>query len=477
MASPLHSCSNVTINRRDVQLSPLNLRRRHARAPSFREVLLAGGHTNSSSNMGPVATGVAVATAPTQQQWSDEDECIQVSDSFQAAEGAELADGLVISKHVGSGSTADVYKLKVTAGYSAVGSNDNSKGKQKELVLKVAKSVPGLQSAFKREWMLGRRLNAVARQVPELKCIIHTGPAVITKDQKGKVVFKGCVLEGINGKSLDKRLQDDDSFCDVDFIKLMLKQVLSALHKSQALVGFEHGDMRISNIMEHAPDPAAFEQLLQNPDSWRKAGFESAAGAAVAKGLLTFRILDFGHSTINDRRSHAYLVKDAKQDGSCGGLALGRLPRAKGFLEAFYSFWYKDKSDAWRLLRSLATRLDGRAWPQRRQADVLALYKLMEDVLDLKLQARFFQDVELSAEGNLRRMKSEEKVFDESSQQFVAIKEVAVLDMTAKPRRFKLLRAAREKLLRLWSRFFSRKPRVTAKEVLQKMTDLGLIED
>lgn len=44
-------------------------------------------------------------------------------------------------------------------------------------------------------------------------------------------------------------------------------------------------------------------------------------------------------------------------DSSCGGLALGRLPRQKGFIEAFYSFWYKGKSDSWRLLRSLATRL------------------------------------------------------------------------------------------------------------------------
>lgn len=51
------------------------------------------------------------------------------------------------------------------------------------------------------------------------------GPAVISKDAKGKTVFKGTVLEGINGKSLDKRLQDDASFCDVDFILLMLKQV------------------------------------------------------------------------------------------------------------------------------------------------------------------------------------------------------------------------------------------------------------
>lgn len=33
-----------------------------------------------------------------------------------------------------------------------------------------------------------------------------------------------------------------------------------------------------------------------------------------------------------------------------------------------------------------------RAWPVRRQADVAALYRFMEDVLDLKLEARYFED-------------------------------------------------------------------------------------
>ncbi len=56
------------------------------------------------------------------------------------------------------------------------------------------------------------------------------------------------------------------------------------------------------------------------------------------------------------------------------------------------------------------------------------------------------------------------------------LREVATLDVTAKPRRFKLLRALREKVLRLWSRFFSRKPSVSAREVLKKMRELGLIE-
>jgi hypothetical protein len=71
---------------------------------------------------------------------------------------------------------------------------------------------------------------------------------------------------------------------------------------------------------------------------------------------------------------------------------------------------------------------------------------------------------------------SSDRVYDESSGGFVEVKEVAVLDVTAKPRRFKLLQGFREKVLRWWSRLFSRKPRVSAKEVLQRMRELGLIQ-
>lgn len=58
-----------------------------------------------------------------------------------------------------------------------------------------------------------------------LLLLLISGPAVLSCDSKGRAVFKGCVLEAINGKSLDKRLQDDTTFCDVDFILHMLKQV------------------------------------------------------------------------------------------------------------------------------------------------------------------------------------------------------------------------------------------------------------
>lgn len=46
---------------------------------------------------------------------------MQVDESFEAAEGAQLSPHLKVAKHVGSGTSADVYKLQ-------------SDGKQPELV-------------------------------------------------------------------------------------------------------------------------------------------------------------------------------------------------------------------------------------------------------------------------------------------------------------------------------------------------------
>lgn len=37
---------------------------------------------------------------------------MQVDESFEAAEGAQLSPHLKVAKHVGSGTSADVYKLQ-----------------------------------------------------------------------------------------------------------------------------------------------------------------------------------------------------------------------------------------------------------------------------------------------------------------------------------------------------------------------------
>jgi hypothetical protein len=46
-------------------------------------------------------------------------------------------------------------------------------------VLKMAKPVPGAQAAFEREWMLGRRINAVAERSAAVNLLIHTGGRVM----------------------------------------------------------------------------------------------------------------------------------------------------------------------------------------------------------------------------------------------------------------------------------------------------------
>eukprot|EP00775_Hariotina_reticulata_P012014 gene12014-12158_t len=324
--------------------------------------------------------------------------CIsRVENDFSAADGIQLTDQLQIGKNIGSGSTADVYQLLlVPDGNQGGGGSGNASGMSKSAqsaprkagqVLKWAKPVPGLRQAFQREWMLGRRLNAAAQHDASLSILLQTGPAVVSCSPSGheghqqqhhqhhhdRLVFRGAVLEGINGQSLDKRLEEDSSFCDIDFILACLQ----------------------------------------------KHGYDSAASAALAQGILSFKLLDWGHSTIHE--------------------------------------------------------LDGRAWPERKRQKVLKFYDLIEDLLGLKLQARFFQDVAIGPDGQARRLGSSEVVYDEVQQGYVKLAEVPALDMTAKPRRFKLLRSLRDKVLRWWSRLFSRRPRVSAREVLHRMRHKDLL--
>jgi hypothetical protein len=242
--------------------------------------------------------------------------------------------------------------------------------------------------------------------------------------------------------------------------------------------------------MEHVLDPAAYEQLQKDPNSWRKQGYESAASAALDQGILTLKLLDWGHSDIHESSSRRVLLsveQDAatKHDqyissssgGSGTSLALQRLPPAKGFIEAVYTFWYKDKSDAWRLFHSLAPRLDGRAWPERKRQQVLEFYELVSELQDVKLEAKFFDDLAVAPVGNLRRLGSDEPVYDEDAGKFVKLSEKPGQDVTAKPKRGKWFRAIRDVMLRGWSRWFSRRKRVTFKQVLKKMKKQGLVPD
>lgn len=48
---------------------------------------------------------------------------------------------------------------------------------------------------------------------------------MVSYSSSQELVFRGSVLEGLNGKSLDKRLEEDPSFCDIDFLLAALTKV------------------------------------------------------------------------------------------------------------------------------------------------------------------------------------------------------------------------------------------------------------
>jgi hypothetical protein len=93
-----------------------------------------------------------------------------------------------------------------------------------------------------------------------------------------------------------------------------------------------------------------------------------------------------------------------------------------------------------------------------------------------KLTANFFSDTEAMPDGSERRLVEGEVVGDPGgSGGFVRLEEAPALDVTAKPRRWRWFKAVRDVLLRLGSRFFSRKPRVSARHVLRRMEARGLL--
>jgi hypothetical protein len=50
--------------------------------------------------------------------------------------------------------------------------------------------------------------------------------------------------------------------------------------------------------MEHSSDHKALQALRDDPAAWQGQEYVSPESAALARGLLTFKILDFGHSKV-----------------------------------------------------------------------------------------------------------------------------------------------------------------------------------
>lgn len=105
----------------------------------------------------------------------------------------------------------------------------------------------------------------------------------------------------------------------------------------------------------------------------------------------------------------------------------------------------------------------------------MSFYELVSELQDVKLQAKFFDDTTVDPDGKVRRLSASEPVYDKDAGEFVKLAELPGQDVTAKPQRWKLLRAVRDIVLRGWSRWFSRRKRVSFRDVLKKMRRRGLL--
>lgn len=99
--------------------------------------------------------------------------------------------------------------------------------------------------------------------------------------------------------------------------------------------------------MEDVTDPHAYEALLREPQTWRAAGYESATSAALDRGALGVKLLDWGHSELSESKSRAALLAALQDsgggDGGAASLALERLPPAKGLVEVVYTFFLQGR--------------------------------------------------------------------------------------------------------------------------------------
>jgi hypothetical protein len=105
----------------------------------------------------------------------------------------------------------------------------------------------------------------------------------------------------------------------------------------------------------------------------------------------------------------------------------------------------------------------------------MTFYELVSELQDVKLEAKFFDDLAVDPNnGNVRRLGSSERVYDPDADEMVKLSEKPGLDVTAKPQRGKWFRSVRDVILRGWSRWFSRRKTVSFKSVVKKMKKKGL---
>ena len=182
---------------------------------------------------------------------------------------------------------------------AAASSPLNGNSLETDLKLTPAHLVQDLQ----HEWELGVRIMAVLRdENGYLPGYTSTYDSCVSVNEAGKMIFRGMVLEQINGYPVRKRLQDP-SFSNIKYVREMLYQLLSALDRGQRLLGFTHADMGLGNVMEHYPEvypEGTYERAEDIP------GFvESGSGHVMPLGpKLEFKIIDYGLVELNDKLAY-----------------------------------------------------------------------------------------------------------------------------------------------------------------------------
>jgi len=129
-----------------------------------------------------------------------------------------------------------------------------------------------------------------------------TFDSCVSVNEAGKMIFRGMVLEQINGYPVRKRLQDP-SFSNIKYVREMLYQLLTALDRGQRLLGFTHADMGLGNVMEHYPEVYPEGTYASAEDI---PGFlESGSGHVMPLGpKLEFKIIDYGLVELNDKLAY-----------------------------------------------------------------------------------------------------------------------------------------------------------------------------
>lgn len=369
---------------------------------------------------------------------------------FKQEPGTELYEGVFLGKLLGAGSQANVYTLVDKDGKPLnkvlkIGHTDIA---HTMILNKFAASMMDLQ----HEWELGIRIMAVLRdENGYLPGYTSTFDSCVSHDEKtGKVMFRGMILEQINGYPVRKRLQDPN-FCNIKYVREMLFQLLTALDRGQRKLGFIHADFGLGNVMEHYPEVYPEGTVTSAADL---PGFEeSGSGSVLPLGpKMEFKIIDYGLVELNDKLAYTaggttpgqtlnklehefseHVGEDAGVEfgpeghGKCDAWKLQRpstLPAGQkpdyflvkplhkgkhsrkkihkddaqerttingacGPVEKMYRKFWARKGDVFHLLLALGAMLSERVWPKEDEREVRMFAHLVYHVTGVKVTAYF----------------------------------------------------------------------------------------